>query len=72
MNDANNVPTLVEATETEIDLLIAEAGGDPRLAIRNLLHDLTKLALDTEATVSRGYARSRLLPFRLRRLSRQG
>ncbi len=61
-------PPLAEATDTEVDLLIAEAGGDPRVAIKNLLHDRTQLALDTEATVSRGFVRSKLLPFRLRRL----
>ncbi len=61
-------PSIAPATDTEVDLVIAEAGGDPRLAIKNLLHDLTQLALDTEVSVSRGFVRSRLLPFRLRRL----
>jgi hypothetical protein len=40
-------------------------GGDLLEAIRALLHDLAALALDAEASVSRGYIRGRLLPFRL-------
>jgi hypothetical protein len=56
----------VEATEDEIDAIIEECGGDPREAIRTLLHDLTELAIDSEAAVSRGYVRGELLPFRLR------
>lgn len=56
----------VEATEEEIDALVAEFGGDPREAIRALLHDLTKLAIDSETAVSRGFVRGQLLPFRLR------
>lgn len=43
----------------------AEFGGDHRQAIRALLHDLTQLALDSEAAVSKGFVRGRLLPFRL-------
>lgn len=46
-----------EPTEEEIDEIIAESGGDPRQAIRNLLHDLTQMALDADACVSRGYVR---------------
>ena len=57
---------VVEATDEEIDAIIAEFGGDARLAIRALLHDLTQIALDCEAAVSRGYVRGNLLPFRLR------
>jgi len=56
----------IEITDTEIDEIIAEAGGDPRQAIRSLLHDLTKLALDAETRVSFGFVRGRLLPFRVR------
>lgn len=55
-----------EATDEEIDAIIAEFGGDARLAIRALLHDLTRIARDCEAAVSRGYVRGNLLPFRLR------
>lgn len=58
--------SFVEATEEEIDALVAEFGGDPRAAIRALLHDLTKLAIDSETAVSRGFVRGQLLPFRLR------
>jgi hypothetical protein len=56
----------VEATDEEIDAIVAEFGGDARRAIRALLHDLTQIALDCEAAVSRGYVRGNLLPFRLR------
>jgi hypothetical protein len=58
--------TIVDATEEEIDALIAEFGGDPREAIRALLHDLIEIAIDSEAAVSHGYVRGELLPFRLR------
>jgi hypothetical protein len=56
----------VDATDEEIDAIVAEFGGDARLAIRALLHDLTQISLDCEAAVSRGYVRGNLLPFRLR------
>jgi hypothetical protein len=56
----------IEISDAEIDEIIAEAGGDPRKAIRSLLHDLTKLALDAETSVSVGFVRGRLLPFRIR------
>lgn len=58
---------IVAAPDEEIDALVAEFGGDPREAIRALLHDLTELAIDSEATISRGYVRGQLLPFRLPR-----
>ena len=54
------------ATDDEIDAVILEFGGDPRQAIRALLHDLTELAADSNAVISRGYLRSRHLPFQLR------
>ncbi len=57
----------VEATDEEIDAIIAEFGGDARLAIRALLHDLTQIALDCEAAVSRGYVRGNLLPLQAAR-----
>jgi hypothetical protein len=53
------------ANDEEIDAIIAEFDGDPRAAIRALLHDLATLAADSEAAVSRGFVRGRLLPFRL-------
>lgn len=56
---------VADATEEEIDVIIAEFGGDPRQAIRALLHDLTQIAMDSEAAVSRGYVRGNLLPFKL-------
>lgn len=54
----------IEATDDEIDAIIEECGGNPREAIRVLLHDLAALAIDAEASVSRGYVRGRLPPFR--------
>ena len=60
---------IADATDEEVDAVIAEFGGDPRLAIRALLHDLTQIALDSDAVVSRGYVRGRLLTFRLRESS---
>lgn len=65
MSDATAEPRVLDATDEEIDAVIAEFGGDPRAAIRALLQDLTALALDSEAAVSRGYVRGRLLPFKL-------
>jgi len=56
---------VVDVTDKEIDVIIAEFEGDPRAAIRALSHDLTTLAVDSKAAVSRGFARGRLLPFRL-------
>ena len=56
----------IEISDAEIDEIIEEAGGDPRQAIRSLLYDLAKLALDAETSVSRGFVRGRLLPFRVR------
>ena len=57
---------VADATDEEIDAVIAEFGGDPRGAIRALLHDLTEVARDCETSVSRGYVRGRLLALRLR------
>ncbi len=58
-------PVVVDATDAVIDEIIAEFGGDHRQAIRALLHDLTQLALDSEAAVSKGFVRRNLMPFRL-------
>ena len=57
---------VVDATDVEIDAIVAEFGGDYRLAIRALLHDLTQIALDSEAAVSKGFVRGNLWPFKLR------
>ena len=57
---------VVEATEDEIDAVIAEFDGDLRQAIKALLHDLTSIVRDSEAVVSRGFIRRRLLAFSLR------
>ena len=56
----------IQISDAEIDEIIAEAGGDPRQAIRKLLRDLAKLALDTETCVSRGFVRGRWLLFGIR------
>jgi DNA polymerase III delta prime subunit len=53
----------LDPTDEEIDAVIAEFSGDSRRAIRALLHDLAELARDSEAAVSRGFVRGRLLPF---------
>ena len=65
MSATTNPGEIVDPSDEEIDAIIAEFGGDPRVAIRALLHDLTELALDSEAAVSRGYVRGNLLPFKL-------
>jgi|1186.fasta_scaffold66639_1 hypothetical protein len=46
-------------TEADVDAVLEEFGGNPRAAIRALLHDLAALAADYEASVSKGYVRSR-------------
>jgi hypothetical protein len=55
----------IEATDDEIDPIIEECGAIRGRAIREVLHDLAALAIDDEASVSRGYVRGELLPFRL-------
>ncbi len=57
---------VADATDEEIDAIVAEFGGDPRRAIRALLHDLTRIAMDSETAVSLGYVRGNLFPFKLR------
>ncbi|MDR3448757.1 MAG: hypothetical protein P4M15_03240 [Alphaproteobacteria bacterium] len=69
MSDAAEHYPIADATDEEIDAVIAEFGGDPHLAIRALLHDLTQIALDSDAAVSHGYVRGKLLMFRLRETS---
>ena len=70
MSTTTKPEEIVGSSDEEIDAIIAEFGGDPRVAIRALLHDLTELALDSEAAVSRGYVRGNLLPFKLVRPSK--
>ncbi len=65
MSVATEHPVVVDATDEEIEAIVSEFGGDYRQAIRALLHDLTQLALDSEAAVSKGFVRGRLTPFRL-------
>jgi hypothetical protein len=47
-------------SDDDIDEAIAEAGGDPREAVRALLHDIAVLALDHARSVSSGYRRQRM------------
>jgi lipid II:glycine glycyltransferase (peptidoglycan interpeptide bridge formation enzyme) len=65
MSAAAEQPVVIDATDIEIDEIIAEFGGDYRQAIRALLHDVTQLAIDSEAAVSKGFVRGRLMPFRI-------
>lgn len=65
MSDLAERSPIADATDEEIDAVVAEFGGDYRDAIRALLHDLTQLALDSEAAVSKGFVRGRLMPFHL-------
>ena len=65
MSTTTKPEEIVGSSDEEIDAIIAEFGGDPKATIRALLHDLTELALDSEAAVSRGYVRGNLLPFKL-------
>lgn len=44
-------------TEDDVDQAHEEVGGDARQAIRGLLHDLTVLAADFDASVSKVYVR---------------
>jgi (p)ppGpp synthase/HD superfamily hydrolase len=50
----------------EVDAVLAEFGGDARAAITALLHDLHTLALDAEASTSRGYVRGNVVRLRAR------
>lgn len=57
---ANNEPEDLIISEDDVDAAIAEAGGDPREAVRALLHDIAVLALDHARSVSSGYRRQRM------------
>lgn len=43
--------------DQEVEEAVAEAGGDPREAVRMLLHDLAVMASDADAASSRGFLR---------------
>lgn len=53
-------PYLPYPTESDIDAVLAEFGGDAREALRALLADIATLAADYEADVSRGYVRGEI------------
>lgn len=44
-------------TDSDVDAVLSEFKGDPREAIRALLHDLGVLAGDFDASVSHGFIR---------------
>ncbi len=46
--------------EEQVDLVLAEFGGDARAAIKALLHDVSILAQDYEVTVSNGFVRGEI------------
>lgn len=50
-------------TDEEVDAVLYEAKGNPREAIRMLLHDLAVMASDADRLVSHGYVRG-LQPWR--------
>jgi hypothetical protein len=60
---ADQKPPPSPSIEQEVDDLLAEFNGDARAAIAALLHDLSALALalDAEATTSRGFVRGRVV-----------
>jgi hypothetical protein len=60
MSDLAERSPIAEASDKEIDEIMAEFDGDYRQAIRALLHDLTQAALDSEAAVSKGFVRGNL------------
>ena len=59
-NQADTEPDGVIIGEDDVDAAIAEAGGDPREAVRALLHDIAVFALDHARSVSTGYRRQRM------------
>lgn len=60
MTDTNAQEEHETVTDAEIDGVLYEFKGDPREAIRALLHDLKMLAEDNAATVSKGYVKGQL------------
>lgn len=66
-NDSKAAVPAPDPVEVEIDAILLEFGGDPRKAIRALLHDLTVLAEDAEASTSRGFVRGKVVRLKARR-----
>jgi hypothetical protein len=52
-------PAVPEVSEAEIDEVLAEFSGDPREAVRALLHDQAVLLADAQQAVSRGFLRGK-------------
>ena len=64
-DEADRAPSF--PAEGAIDAGLDEFEGDPREAIRALLHDLAVLARDYEASVSHGFVRGAVPKLVLRR-----
>lgn len=54
-------------SEADVDAVLCEFEGGARQAIRALLHDLSVLAGDYEADVSRGFVRGEISTIMIRR-----
>jgi hypothetical protein len=50
----------IAPTDEEVDATIAEFGGDPREAVRALLHDIAILAHDRRRIASWGFLRGHI------------
>lgn len=66
-----DLPKAPAVTETDVDAVLHEFGGDARAAIRALLADLATLAYDQVTTVSLGFVRGEVMGGRLRRRGRR-
>jgi hypothetical protein len=64
MSEFPTAPPAAHA-DAEIDAVLAEFNGDARAAIRALLHDLSALARDADASTSWGYVRGRVIRLRV-------
>jgi hypothetical protein len=75
MSDATQQPLPVTSAadasvSQEVDAVLVKFNGDARAAIAALLHDLRTLALDAEASTSRGYVRGNVV--RIKKMLRNG
>ncbi len=57
MTDPEELAESQPEIDDEVEAVIREFGGDPRAAIRALLHDLDALARGYGLGISRGYVR---------------
>lgn len=58
---------LRNASDEVVDAVLAEFDGDPRAAIKALLHDIAVLAGDFETSVSKGFVRGDVPRLELKR-----